>query len=641
MLAASLAVCLAADAAGPVWAGVARISVSVKPAATAPSVGVQPYRGISISPSLLNPLGSRPLGLGSSLAQVENLRVYPTIGAAAVKTTAGISVRATALAGRGTIEAAKTRQTLNQRLGGLLTAARSDGENIAKSSGGGLYQTARFGFARLLNRGLIRTAGASDVAVPKGKPLGRFRANGLQHTYEAGEKQDFAPPEPFQENPKTVRTYLLGTGVFKIGMEALSLSAPLIALTIFGQVKFAAILVVGWWLSQIIFSSLSGGILDRRSPSKVLAVTMGLQALSVAAIIGLFAVDQFLPGMLAFKLVSPISLLALYSLAGGFMGIADTARQVIPPDIIGPQERRLKIFNAKTHIAYELAGVTGALLTGVIISQFGVIPALLLHPPAYLLAAFIFWRMKLRPQRLTAAKMNGDVVDTARNASLAGQRGNPLTRAISDIKEGAKTVLSKPIFRWSTFALVLPLVTHRLLEGLLIPVTAKTILGNAAVAAWIIGASNLGELLGALLLIRALMSSDPGAEKKRFRSSFWVRLMTIGSLGIVSLTFASSLNLWIILGMIAFRSMTWATSELSLRSKLQNSLPKHLRGRAFAFISAVAFALILATSMGVGFLMDIVPQLTVFYGVDIALAVAAVVLFFAAYRLNDAEKPQP
>jgi hypothetical protein len=362
-----------------------------------------------------------------------------------------------------------------------------------------------------------------------------------------------------------------------------------------------------------------------------LAWSFALQALTVAALIGLFAADKFLPGIAGFPLVNPISLLILYSLAGGFMGVSDTARQVSPPEIAGTNQRTLKIFNAKTHIAYEIAGVLGAILTGVIIANFGIMPALLIHPPAYLLAAWVFSRIKIAPRAQFAPE------SIRSKASRIFGKNGAIARAYRDIVDGAKAVLSSAVFRWSTLALIVPLVTHRLLEGLLIPITAKSLLADPSAAAWIIGASNFGELLGAILLMRALLSTK--GEAKRFRSSFWVRLMTIGSLGIIGLTFAQSIPLWVILGLIGFRSMTWATSELSLRSKLQNGLPKQMRGRAFAFISAVAFGLILSVSMGVGFLMDFLPQISVFYGIDIALVALAVVLFLSASRLNGAKTP--
>jgi len=438
-------------------------------------------------------------------------------------------------------------------------------------------------------------------------------------------------PELDPETNQTLRWYLAGTGTFKLGMEALGVSVPVIALTVFGQVKWAAVLGVGWGLSMIVFSSLAGGLLDRKSPAKVISWAMGLEAATISVFLGLLAVDKFLPALAGFQLASPYALLALYSLAGGFLGVADTARQVIPSEIIGADERQLKLFNAKTHMAYEVAGVAGALLTGLIISTFGLLPALLMHPPAYLLAAFLFSRIRMGVRKPPAKDADAAAEEAHSRARGAGPGflPEPLRRALGDLKAGAAVIFSRKLFLWGTFALAAPLVIHRLLEGLLIPVAATTFLGNPAAAAWIVGASNFGELLGATLLMRAMVKAKEG---KRFRTAFWVKLMALGILGLWSLNYAPTLL--VILPMVAFCSMTWAASDLSLRSKLQNAFPDRYRGRAFGFLGAVAFALVLATSLGLGVLMDAMAHYPVFFGVNVVLTVLAALLFYSARALK-------
>ncbi|MEE8425226.1 MAG: MFS transporter [Elusimicrobiota bacterium] len=445
------------------------------------------------------------------------------------------------------------------------------------------------------------------------------------------------PPTPSPAKKRQLRNYLLGTGIFKIGMESLGVSIPLLALTVYGSVTWAAVLAVGWGASQIVFSSFAGGLLDRHSPSKILSWAMGLQGLTVALLLSLFFVDMYLPGLLAFKLASPYMLLALYALAGGFMGVSDTARQVIPPEIIGERERDIKILNAKAHVAYEIAGVIGALATGAIIINFGLVPALILHPPAYLLAAYVFSKLKLGPRNVRKG-VAGESANLEKDASPMSElaAGRPIRRAFSDLWKGAKTVWSKPIFRWSALALIVPLVLHRLLEGLLIPVAAKVLLGNPAMAAWIIGASNAGELIGAILLWRAIKNRG---NTKRFRSHIWVRVMSLGVMGLWVFTLRP--ELWFILPLVAFGSMTWAASDLSLRSKLQNALPHRYRGRAFGFIGAVAFALILLASLGIGALMDTVAAASVFLGINIALVPLALLMFYAGMKLRKPKAPKP
>ncbi|MEK7746562.1 MAG: hypothetical protein AAB576_07850, partial [Elusimicrobiota bacterium] len=199
-------------------------------------------------------------------------------------------------------------------------------------------------------------------------------------------------------------------------------------------------------------------------------------------------------------------------------------------------------------------------------------------------------------------------------------------RAWEDLKEGAGAVLSHRAFRWGMLALVLPMVLHRLLESLLIPVAAQTFLADPAKAAWIIGASNFGELLGAVFLARSIQSD------KSPRTAFWVKLMALGLLGLWSLFLGQGLAL--LLPLVAFSSLSWAASDLSLRGKIQAALPESVRGRSFAFISAVGFLSVLILSLGVGFLMDLAAHSAVFLAIGAAVTAMAVLMWQASRVLS-------
>ena len=77
----------------------------------------------------------------------------------------------------------------------------------------------------------------------------------------------------------------MGTSFYKLGMEALGITMPLLALQLFDKVAWAAAMGVGWGLSQIVFSFLAGSLLDRRSPGKVLSGAAALQGLSVTPMV--------------------------------------------------------------------------------------------------------------------------------------------------------------------------------------------------------------------------------------------------------------------------------------------------------------------------------------------------------------------
>ena len=84
---------------------------------------------------------------------------------------------------------------------------------------------------------------------------------------------------------------------------------------------------------------------------------------------------------------------------------------------------------------------------------------------------------------------------------------------------------------------------------------------------------------------------------------------------------------------MAFGSLSWAASDLSLRSKIQESLPAELRGRTFGFLTAAAFALVLLVSATLGFAFDAFSAGPTFWAVNAVLTAVVAGLLFAASRL--------
>lgn len=596
---------LARGAAAPTAARIVVPGVSV-----VSFVSVSPLSAVSTLPLSVSAAFTPALIVPKSMPALPTARPTPAIALAPV-------ARASALA------AAPRNEPLPAKIERLSVAAAQDSQDLPQAPGAAqAHGTAERGFERLLGReisGRAQGAVTADAVVPVS---GIRRTTLARLSARPNAVTDPAPPAHPAPARNDTRWYIGGSALFKIGMESLGLAVPLIALIVFGQAKWAAGMAMGWGLAQIIGSSVGGGLLDRRPPAKVLAWTMGLQALSVTILLGLFVAQS----ALGIPLAQPAAVLALHMVTGVLAGVADTARQVIPPVLVGDEGQALKVFNSKVHVAYEFAGVVGAILAGLLIKNFGVVFVLALHPPTYLLAAWAFSRLRLAP---------------AINAQAAGapsHRGirQTLGRAWSDLMAGAKTIRATPVIFWASVALVIPLVLHRLLEGLLIPIAAKTLLADPSVAAWMMGASNFGELVGAFLLMRANLSNAAAAK---LRSPFWVRLMSMGLVGLWAFTFSPTL--WAILPWIAFGSLSWAASDLSLRSKLQEILAPEMRGRTFGFLTAAAFAIVFLSSMGLGFIFDAFPAAPVFLGINAVLLVLVGGLFYAAHKLAATYKAKP
>jgi len=411
---------------------------------------------------------------------------------------------------------------------------------------------------------------------------------------------------------KASRQALIGTAIYKFGMESLGITMPLVALTVFGSAVWMATMAVGWGVSMTAASMFAGGLIDRKPVQKVLAGALATQAVAVGGIIAL----------LTLGLANPWLVLPLYSLAGFTQGMVLTARGILPTRILGNDEPALGKFNSKTHIIYEVAGTIAPLLVGLLISKVGLLSGLFLLPPAYLLAALVFSRLKLDPA--LGAVQGGAAVGLKKS----------IKRAIADVREGARIMMGSTEFRWLGILMVGPMVLHRIVEQILTPIFAKSLLHAPAAAALIISGGNLGECLGAVLLLRSLMHRGEGQKPSAFR---WVRLMALAGLGAWAFLTGS---LWLVLPTVLAMGLTFSANDIGLSSYFQSRLPVESAGKAMGFMMAVELGSIMAGSYLLGFLFDLLPLGAALAVVGAAFA-AMIPLFYRGYgRLRSAQKPK-
>ncbi len=474
-------------------------------------------------------------------------------------------------------------------------AARSLSVSIKDIPLSAAPQAAAESFA-LLTGEVLAPRALTDAVLPA--PAANDAPPGLRLAPAARKPSDPNPPSP--ENLKLVRRMMIGTSVMKTGMETITLSVPMLALTAFGGISAVAGLVVIYGLSQAVFAGMAGGLADRFSARKVLAGAVLTQAALVATLLAVGAA-----GALSMSTMVP-----LYLLIGGVTGVIETTRHSIPALILGRDEAALTGYNAKLHIWYEVAGVSGALAAGALIGLIGPLWSLALQPPAYALAAWYFWRVR------HAAP--------APSAPAAGGAAAKVKAYFADLKAGAKLVLADGRLRWVALAFVLPQIVHRVFENLLIPVFAKKVLENPSASAWLLTASNAGELAGAAVLLR-LAAKFPGAHG-------WVRWGALGLLLIWALAFSQSLP--ILLPLIMLSSLTWAASDLSLRSEVQRSVGGQEQPRALAFLYG-AFVLGSAlTSLALGGLIDALTVGPALFWICGAFTALALGVYYASRRLN-------
>ena len=408
-------------------------------------------------------------------------------------------------------------------------------------------------------------------------------------------------PDP--ASAKGVRLMIAGTAAMKTGMETVTLSVPVLVLQGLGGAALVAGLVVVYGVAQAVFSGAAGGLIDRYAPQKVLAGAVLAQAGLVAGLIALGAAGALGAGVL----------LPLYVLIGGAVGIAETARQSIPARLLGADGPALARYNARLHIFYESAGVAGALAAGALMAAFGPLWALLIQPPAYLLGAWLFSRVRV-PALAPAAPKAG--------AASPGL-GARAAEYWADVKAGAGLVLKNGRLRWIALAFILPQIVHRVFENLLLPVYAKTALGHAGWSAYLLTASNLGELVGATLLLRLAA---------RIPAPVWVKRGALGLALSWALVFTHSLPL--LLPLILAFSMTWSSSDLSLRAEIQASLSEKELPRATSFLYGVFVLGAAAASLGMGSLLDHFAPASALPWICGAFTALGAAVYLAARRLR-------
>jgi predicted MFS family arabinose efflux permease len=393
---------------------------------------------------------------------------------------------------------------------------------------------------------------------------------------------------------------MVGTAVMKSGMETITLSVPMLALTAFGGISAVAGLVVVYGLAQAVFAAMAGGLADRFSARKVLAGAVLAQAALVGTLIAVGAAGA----------LSMTTLIPLYLLIGGVTGVIETTRHSIPTLLLGQDEAALKKYNAKLHISYETAGVVGALAAGALIGLAGPLWSLAIQPPAFALAAWYFWRVRHPLPAQTPPSKTG--------------LGAQIRAYFSDIKAGAKLVVGDGRMRWIALAFVLPQIVHRVFENLLIPVFAKKVLENPSASAWLLTASNAGEFAGAAVLLR-LASRIPSSHR-------WVRWGALGLTLTWALAFSHSLP--ILLPLIMLSSLTWAASDLSLRSEVQRSVSEKDQPRAISFLYGAFVIGSALASLALGGLLDALPASIALLWICGGFSALAITVFFAARRLK-------
>jgi MFS family permease len=402
---------------------------------------------------------------------------------------------------------------------------------------------------------------------------------------------------------RNILIYIVGMLLYKFGLEAFNGSIITLAINRFdrdafhsgksGQTFEKVGLIVGLnQLCQCIGSMLISPLMKRWPTRLVLSITVFVFALSTvipmiidAATGGKIKPSNFRPtsdhdysyyGNYPTDIIIPI-----YCITGITYGMVEVIRRIIPRDIVGSNEEKLQRMDALVHIFFEIAGVSGAFTTGLIlIPRLGNNYSFIITPILLSLSSIVWFFINSPGTEIDIPEGNQN---SKRNCFKLLVKGFYLF--IKSVYLGGKIIFRQRKYIWLFPCYCLTLFAHRYIEYGIIPQIAKRYLKNSAWSSIIIGGSNFGELCGGLVIFFLT---------KKIRSPLvWLRLDSILLLIIWYLPFykpssISVKNAWLIALSFIPSGFGAAGADVSLNAYIQSSLSKpELKDKDVSSLSSV------------------------------------------------------
>jgi len=204
-------------------------------------------------------------------------------------------------------------------------------------------------------------------------------------------------------------------------------------------------------------------------------------------------------------------------------GMQDVIRRLIPGAIVGGNLQKLRRMNALVHICYTFSGVVSCLIT-----IFGLVPYLglnfapLITPVSFSLAGVVWLFIRLpHPNKRHSGQDEMDILSaieqhlTTLSPTATEKKTTRKEALVKYVKRvckgflyffesayvGARIVLGHRKFIWLLPSYSLATYTQRLLETIIAPAIARRYLGRAEWSLIMLAGCNMGQLLGALLVI--------------------------------------------------------------------------------------------------------------------------------------------
>ncbi|MDD5629380.1 MAG: MFS transporter [Elusimicrobia bacterium] len=436
----------------------------------------------------------------------------------------------------------------------------------------------------------------------------------------------------------------------QMGVEALGSSMPALIQKAFGDFTIYAQVAVVSSVFGIIGRQIAPLIIEKVGLKKAYVGSYLLRVVSITALVALLATGHMtLPLMIAF-----------YSANALIMGTTFTAMNSVPPLLVGQEDAPLNRFWGVQHTLSEVFGVLGPIVVGVVIANFGFMPALAAFPIMTLAAAVILWTTLKLPDGKDLKKIQDGGKKALGLGAVFKEFGKKIGR-------GAKVVWNDPGLRLSFLAYTLFLMLNPFLYQMLAPGYALRLIGTAApelapaISGWLTGLYSAGGLVGGIVMTlesrkldKAKESGQIGADEEKvilrksllrwmmlgaaslaFIASMALPLPALGSLVTLPAFLMWAKNLTVpALALIPF-GIAQVVAQFKLQNFFQARVPKADMADAMGFLGSASLAVTTVGIMALKYLFKAFPLgLTPFYYFSLALIPVGLLALYLRWRLS-------
>lgn len=428
--------------------------------------------------------------------------------------------------------------------------------------------------------------------------------------------------------------------VMQVGVEALGASMPTLVQKAFGD--FTVVAQLG------IFSSVAS--ITGRQIGPILVKKYGLRKVYLTSEILRLVSISTLCALLATGTMTLPLMMGMYCINGLLGGVALTAESSIPPALIGNDQKKLERFWTVEQTLLETIGVTGPIVTGMVVASMGFLPALIAYPISFAIAIAIMLKTLRIPQKVEAMR----IADLAK-AQAEGKTslGNAFKEFFRKVGHGAKLVWKNPALKYPFLGYTAYMALNPFLYSMLAPAYALRLVGSpehaTSVSGWLTGLYSLGGLLGGLVMMwesKKLEKSKPTAEQEevQLRKSMltWMKWGTVGLLAIGTLAFPSPMFLGTVtlpaLALIPF-GIAQVITTIKLKSYFQAKAPQGEMADAMGFFGAASLAVSTSGLLVLKYVFKHAAGFTPFWYIAAAMIPLAVVYMFLTRKMAKVSEP--